>query len=150
MVWRRGQAYSQDLRDRVLGVADTGAPVGRIASILMVSVSYVSKVLSRRRLTGETEARPQRCHVAPKLAAFHDLIRERIVSFPATTLDELRRWLEMEHGVLASRSLLSQTVNDLGLTFKKRPSTPLNRTVPTSRSLARPGARRNRRSIRGG
>jgi transposase len=124
----------------VLGVADTGAPVGRIASILMVSVSYVSKVLSRRRLTGETEARPQRCHVAPKLAAFHDLIRERIVSFPATTLDELRRWLEMEHGVLASRSLLSQTVNDLGLTFKK--DHPRRRTGPCrrrarSRGLAR-------------
>jgi hypothetical protein len=57
------QPYSQDLRERVFAAADEGELVGWIATMLRVSVSYVSKVLSRRRLTGQTQARPQRCHV---------------------------------------------------------------------------------------
>jgi transposase len=52
MLWHRGKAYSQDLRQRVFAAADDGEPVGRIAELLRVSVSYVSKVLSRRRRNG--------------------------------------------------------------------------------------------------
>jgi len=50
MLWRRGKSYSQDLRDRVFAAADDGELVGQIAARLRVSISYVSKVLSRRRL----------------------------------------------------------------------------------------------------
>ena len=60
ILWQRGKSYSQDLRERVFAAADDGEPVGRIATLLRVSVSYVSKVLSRRQLTGETTARAQR------------------------------------------------------------------------------------------
>jgi transposase len=56
MLWERGKAYSQDLRERVFAEADDGAEVGEIAVALRVSVSYVSKALSRRRRTGETTA----------------------------------------------------------------------------------------------
>ena len=38
MPWRRGKAYSQDLRDRVLAAADEGERVGQIAAMLRVSV----------------------------------------------------------------------------------------------------------------
>jgi hypothetical protein len=61
MLWRRGKSYSQDLRERVFAAADDGERIGRIATKLRVSVSYVSKVLSRRALTGQTTARAQRC-----------------------------------------------------------------------------------------
>ena len=70
MQWRRGRAYSQDLRERVFALCDAGDAVGEIANALCVSVSYVSKALSRRRDTGEISARPQRCHVPPKLFGF--------------------------------------------------------------------------------
>ena len=63
MLWRRGKSYSQDLRERVFAAADDGEPVGQIATMLRVSISYVSKVLSRRRLTGQTTARLQRCPI---------------------------------------------------------------------------------------
>jgi hypothetical protein len=43
MLWQRGKAYSQDLRDRVFAAADAGTPVGRIAEMLLVSGPYVSK-----------------------------------------------------------------------------------------------------------
>ena len=43
MRWRRGKAYSQDLRERVFALCDAGDAVGEIAEALSVSTSYVSK-----------------------------------------------------------------------------------------------------------
>jgi transposase len=79
MLWQRGKPYSQDLRERVFAAADDGEPVGHIAEMLRVSISYVSKVLSRRRLTGQAQARPQRCHMAPKLSDLYPAIEARVV-----------------------------------------------------------------------
>jgi transposase len=90
---QRGKAYGQDLRDRVFAAADTGTPVGQIAEMLFVSISYVSKVLLRRARTGETTARPQRCHVPQKLAPLYEAIREQVASSPDMTLEELKAWL---------------------------------------------------------
>jgi transposase len=93
MLWQRGKAYSQDLRGRVLAAADDGEPVGRIATLLRVSVSYVSKVLSRRQRTGQTTALPQRCHLPRKLAALQGAIEAQVTSRPDATIAELRAWL---------------------------------------------------------
>jgi hypothetical protein len=57
MSWRRGKSYAQDLRDRVFALADDGLGVTATARQLRVTPSYVSKVLSRWRATGETTAR---------------------------------------------------------------------------------------------
>jgi hypothetical protein len=38
MLWQRGKAYSQDLRERVFAAADDGQRVGQIARLLRVSV----------------------------------------------------------------------------------------------------------------
>jgi transposase len=97
MGWIQGRAYHQDLRERVFQVADAGTSVTGVAKLLRVSVSYVSKVLGRRRRTGETTARPQCGHVPAKLAAYHDAIRDRISAVPDTTLAELRMWLKETH-----------------------------------------------------
>jgi transposase len=133
MLWRRGKSYSQDLRERVFAAADDGEPVGRIATMLRVSVSYVSKVLSRRRLTGQTEARPQRCHVVPKLSELYPAILSQVTSRPDSTIAELRAWLLATHKVSASIGLMNKTLTALDLTFKKNPSTPPSkreRTLP--------------------
>lgn len=148
MPWCRGRSYSQDLRERVFTAFDAGMPVGRIASMLMVSIAYVSKALSRRRQTGEILARPQRCHIPPKLAGFHGRIQEQIAARPDLTLEELKRWLAAEHQVPASVSLLSKTLRQLNLTLKKRLSMRRNRNAPMSRRRVRHGGKANPRSIR--
>jgi transposase len=147
MVWTRGKAYSQDLRERVFQASDAGMRVGQIAAALMVSIPYVSKALSRRRLTGEITARAQRCHVPSKLAGLHDRIRERIAVVPDTTLPELKAWIAGEHQVATSVSLLSKTLLRLNLTVKKRPFRRPSKTVPMSPRHARPGGRSNPRLI---
>jgi transposase len=135
MAWNRGKAYSQDLRDRVLRAAEEALPVGQIAERLSVSISYVSKVLSRHRLTGERTARPQRCHVPCKLAPYHSAIQEQVKARPDATLEELRVWLLDTHKVSASRKLIWEVLAQLRLTLKKRPCTRPSRT---DRMLLRP------------
>ena len=150
MQWRRGKAYSQDLRERVFALRDAGGAVGEIAEALCVSTSYVSKALSRWRDTGETSARPQRCHVPPKLFGLYDAIGAEVTSHPDATLAELRRWFGAVHGVSASDGLMHGTLAKLGLTHKKRRCTPPNsrkRTafaagiVSTSQRRVRTGSR---------
>jgi transposase len=131
MLWRRGKSYSQDLRERVFAAADDGEPVGRVAAVLRVSVSYVSKVLSRRRLTGQETARPQRCHVVPKLSGLHPAILAQVTNRPDVTIAELRAWLLETHKISASTGLMNKTLAALDLTFKKSPSTLPSKRVRT-------------------
>ena len=55
--WRRGQTYSQDLRDRVLSADGVGS--GHVAVRYGVSVSYVVKACQRRDQLGEVSRRLQ-------------------------------------------------------------------------------------------
>lgn len=144
MLWHRGKPYSQDLRERVFAVADDGEPVGQIAIMLRVSVSYVSKVLSRRRLIGQTTAGPQCCHVAPKLSGVHPAILAQVTSRPDATIGELRAWLLETHKVSASTGLMHKTLAALDLTFKKSPFTPPSKHVRTLPRRAPNGASSSR------
>jgi transposase len=144
MGWRSGQAYSQDLRERVLAAVDGGMSVREAAALFRVSISYVYKALIRRRHTGETAARSQHGHVGQKLAAYHEAIRHRVSAQPDATLDELRAWMLASHGVSVSQGGVWNALDRLGLTLKKRRNTPPSRS---GRMLPRPaplGARFNR------
>jgi transposase len=120
MLWRRGKAYSQDLRERVLAAADDGGSVCQIARRLRVSVSYVSKVLLRRQRTGQTTARAQRGHLPARLADLHPSIEAQVTTRPDATIAELREWLSKTHQVSASTGLMWKTLAALDLTFKKK------------------------------
>lgn len=144
MSWRRGQAYSQDLRDRVLAAVDGGLPVSAAAPLFRVSVSYIYKALGRRRRTGETSARPQRSHTPPKLAGHDEAIRARVTETPDATLEELQTWLRDTHDISVSVSALWTRLARLGLTLKKRRATRPNRTAPTWPARAPHGASANR------
>jgi len=106
MGWRRGQAYSQDLRDPVLAVE---GPSRAVAARFGVSVSYVIKARQRRNRSGETSARPQRSHTPRMLTGLHDAILVLFQECPDTTLNELRAWLLDLHGVAASMGLAWNT-----------------------------------------
>jgi transposase len=131
MPWQRGKAYSQDLRERVLAEADDGTPVGRIAALFRVSVSYVSKVLSRRQRTGQTTALPQRCHLPRKLVTLHSAIAAQVTAHPDATIVELQSWLAATHKVSASTGLMWKTLTTLDLTVKKSRCMQPSRIAPT-------------------
>lgn len=137
MGWRRGQAYGQDLRDRVLAAAGSARAV---AAQFCVSVSYVVKARQRRDRLGEATPGPQRSHTSRKLAHLHEVIAAYAAEHPDATADEYRSWLLAEHGVYASAGLMWNTLDRLGLSLKKRRSAPPSRTARTLPRLAAPGA----------
>lgn len=130
MAWRRGQSYSQDLRDRVL--AAEGESARDVAERLEVSVSYVVKARQRRDRDGRTTAGPV-SFARPRLLAGHDeTIRQRVRERSDATLEDLRAWLLRSLGVAVSVGTMWNTVRRLGLTLKKRPSRQVNGRAKTS------------------
>jgi hypothetical protein len=78
-----------------------------IATALRVSVSDVSEFLSQPNVTGErAAAAQQRCHLAPRLAGLHDVIREQVAERSDATSAELPRWLLAKHQVAARKGLM--------------------------------------------
>jgi transposase len=140
MSWRRGQPYSQDLRDRVLAAVDEGMSVRAAAVRFGVSPAYVAKATARRRRTGERNARPQRSHQAQKLVAYHEAIRSRVLACPDATINELRQWLAAEYAVTSSTGGMWNTLSRLRLTLKKSRSGRASKTGRTSRRPAPSGA----------
>ena len=86
MLYQRGRAYSQDLRERVFAAWDDGERVGEVAELRRVSFAYVSKALTRRRTTGETTVRAQHGHKLPKLAPVYAAIRAYVAERGDTTI----------------------------------------------------------------
>ena len=116
MSWRRGQTYSQDLRDRVL---DAGGSARQVAARFGVSVSYVVKARQRLSRAGAATPRPQKPPVLRLLVHLHAAIAAEMVRRPDTTIAELRDWLAREHNVSASMGTVWKTLSRLGLTLKK-------------------------------
>jgi transposase len=126
-----GRPYSQDLRDRVLAAMDEDGEAYELAPLFRVSVSYIYKVLGRRRATGETTARRSGGGPKPKLLDHDEALRERIAAVPDSTLVELQAWLLAERGVKVSIGCLSNRLSRLGLSRKKSRRTRPNRIGPT-------------------
>lgn len=120
-------SYSMDLRAKVLGAYDRGMTTSAIAEAFGVSPAWVRRVRQRRREHGELGPRPR---IGPRRykidrARLGELVRAQ----PDATLAELRQRL----GIECSLSAVWNAVRDLGLSYKKRLSTPRSRIVRTSR-----------------
>lgn len=136
-----GKPYSQDLRERVLATVGSGTRVCAAARLLLVSVSYVSKVVGRQRATGETTARTGRA--GRKLAPHDDAIRARVADCPDATLEELQAWLAEQRQVRVSIGCLWNRLRFLKLTLKKSRSAPPSRSGRMLRRLAMRGGPAN-------
>ena len=148
MGWRQGQSYSEDLRERVLAAVDGGMAARAAAKLFRVSVSYIYKALIRRRRTGEVSASSRRGHRPRKLSPAQEAaLAVRIEAHPDLTLAALQAWLLAEHGVRLSNGAMWSAVARLGLSFKKRRSARVNKTVRTSRRGATSGRRHGPSSI---
>lgn len=148
MGWRQGQAYSDDLRARVLAAVDGGMAARAAASLFRVSVSYIYKALIRRRRTGEATASPVRGHRPKKLT--HDqeaALAAHVLANSDMTLAMMQSWLETEHGVRLSSGAMWTIINRLGLTLKKRHSGRASRTDRTWQPDGRSGFKHSPSSI---
>jgi transposase len=137
------QAYSMDLRKRVLADSDAGLPTKQVAEKYGVSRTWVRSLKQRRRETGE---------IAPRVGGGRKpkFDRQKLVALveaqPDATLVELRERL----GVQCSLSAIWMALDKLKITFKKKGSTPPSRTGPTSPRSERTGKPGKSGSTRGG
>jgi transposase len=123
MGWRSGQSSSQDLRDRVLGAVDGGTAVRQTAIRFGVSLAYIFKALTRRRLTGAVSINPNRGHHPRKLSPDQEqALAAQMRSRPGVTLAQAQAWLLSAHGVALSAGATWNAVRRLGLSFKKSPA----------------------------
>ena len=117
MSWRKGQAYGQDLRDRVLQAT------GRVVDVAVrfgVSPAYVSRARTRCEQFGQTSPGAQRNRVPLRLAALKDEVLAQVAKAPGQTLVQLCEWARTAHGVVVRPSTMHKNLVRFGLTYKKR------------------------------
>jgi transposase len=107
--------YSKDLRTRVLADRDAGMGATDVAAKFRVSVSWVNRLVQRRRETGEVAPRPQTVFKKQAFAGQEDRLRAVVDARPDRTLAELREALRSS----ASLSSVWRALDRLQLTVKK-------------------------------
>jgi transposase len=142
------QAYSQDLRDRVLRALERGEGPTAIARRFEVGRLWVHQVRERMRKTGERCSFPIGGHRKSRLAEAEPLLRSWIAGQPDLTLAELQQRLA-QHGFAAKIGALWHQLNKWKLTFKKNSARQRARTrgrtsgaTPMGESTARSGHRK--------
>ncbi|MCI0557237.1 MAG: transposase [Nitrososphaera sp.] len=119
--------YSQDLRERVVQDVNSGACSQTAAAVkYSVSLSFVQKLMKRVRDTGSAAAKPATGGVKRRLAAAEKVIRAEVKRHPDVTLNALCEHVEAELELWSEDSMMSRELQRLGITLKKRSSTPAN------------------------
>ena len=123
-------AYSKDLRLRVLAAVDRGIPREEIVRVFGVSLATVGRWLRRRRETGDVDARPS----PGRTRSICSMVEERralwaqLEAYPEATLEEHRELWECERGVRVSVATMSRAIRRLGWTYKQRRWEPTSAT----------------------
>jgi transposase len=131
------EAYSMDLRKRVLAACDAGEKTKPVANKFSVSSAWVRRLKQRRREDGSIAPRSIKRVGKPKL---DDAARARVLEWvnlkPDSTLEELRRRIGQELDIRISIGALWETLRRMKLSFKKSRSTrPSSRVRTWSRSV---------------
>lgn len=114
-------AYSQDLRDRVLGALARGEGPTEIARRYEVSRLWVYQVRRRWEKEGQRQSLPMGGHRRSRIAHKEAQIRQWIEVTPDLTLLELSERLSAE-GIAIKVPALWHQLNKWGLSFKKNPA----------------------------
>jgi transposase len=112
------QAYSQDLRERVLRALDRGDRPTEIARRFEVSRIWVYQVRERVKQTGERSSFQIGGHRRSRVAEMEQVLRAWIAAEPDLTLAELQQRLAKQRVSIKIGALWHQ-LNKWNLTFKK-------------------------------
>jgi transposase len=122
--------YSQDLRDRVIAaVAQGGMSRRGAAARFGISESVAIKWVERFERTGLRTHGKMGGHERLKLEPHRAFLEACHAEKPDVTLRALSHRLLGERGVKADTSLMSRFLRRIGLTPKKRRSSPASRTA---------------------
>ena len=134
------QAYSGDLRSRVIKAAVDGISARQAAARFGVGVSTAIVWIRRFRANGEA-ARRQGKPRGSRLDAHADFILALVeAGTKDISLAEIAERLEAERGLRVGITSVWKFLDRHGLTYKKRPPTPPNRIARTSARRGRLGS----------
>ncbi len=120
-------AYSQDLRERVIGVVQAGGQtLSQIAATFRISDATLDVWCRQWRETGRVTAKPWAGGRPRALATSGDRIRAAVKRQPDITLQELCEHVAETTEVVASPSMMARELQILKLPRKKSRSTTAN------------------------
>jgi transposase len=112
-------AYSLDLREKIVEAKERGVPTSEVAKTFGVGVSTVKRYAAARR-EGRSLAPKRRPGSKPKLdEGAKRLLEADLEERPAATLPERSEFLEGVAGVRVSDSTVSRALRRLGWSRKK-------------------------------
>jgi transposase len=118
-------SISLDLRMRILKALEEDRSSLRVAKRFSVSASFVRKLRCQVRRTGV--AAPGKAPGKERLVqgSAEERLRKLVAERPDATLVELSRLFERSARVSLSETTMWRSLRRLGLTRKKKPSTPV-------------------------
>ncbi len=131
------RAYSQDLRDRVLGALERGERPTDIAVRFEVSRGWVHQVRKQLQSQGRRTSLPIGGHRISVLAGLETVLRAWIAEKPDLTLAEMCERLSNEHGIVIKVPALWHQLNKWGLSYKKNSARQRARTARRAGGAAR-------------
>jgi len=142
------RTLSLDLRERILASYDHDEGTrAEIAYRFRVSLGMVKKLLQQRRHTGDIAPRYRFCGRKPMIVGAHQKqMRTLLARKSDLTLKELR----VATGLHCSLQAINVVLGKMGLTYKKRHSAPVSKTVLTLPGRAGSGASGRRALTRPG
>ena len=106
-------AYSKDLRLKVLSAIDRGIPRREVADLFGVSRSTIKRWLNRRRLTGEVNIHKIPGRPSVKGKALRQWLPSQLKSNPDLTLKEHCEAFLDESGMEVSEATMSRNIRRL-------------------------------------
>ena len=124
-----------EFRQRVIALTEEGSTASEIAEVLDVSAAWVRSI-KKLHASGQPLEPKSRANKRRSLAEREGArIRAQVAAKPGTTLEDLKRDLELATSI----SNLWNALQELKLSLKKRRSTPPSRTGPMSPPTAPSG-----------
>ncbi len=121
------QAYSTDLRERVVSSVESGeCKIAEAAKRFNVSEPSVERWLARKRATSSCAPLPQAGGVTRKLAAAEKVIRAAVKKQPDVTLAELCEHVQQKSKIKSDASMMCRELTRLKLPLKKSRFTPVS------------------------
>jgi transposase len=144
------KSYSMDLRERLVAGRARGQSAEELARQFKVSKRSVERYWSRQQKTGSAAPKQRGGYRRSRLAGHEETLRTWIEEQNDLTLSELQQRLQRELAIVLSVTALWNRLQRLGLSFKKKRSTPPNKSARTLPPPAQSGARNVPRGKRGG
>lgn len=138
MLWDMN-AYSKDLRLKVLAAVERGIPRREVSNTFGISLSTISRYVKLKASGSEIAPRPSPGRKTKILDghAHKNALWAQLEANDTATLEEHRQMFEEEQGIRVCVATMSRAVRKLGWTFKKdqwRPPKETSKEEALSRS----------------